>query len=46
MDDDKNGAEAFVDFKKDKESHYVYRINSEEVAYQHSCEYGKCSFKE
>ncbi|MEY8346968.1 DUF3139 domain-containing protein [Bacillus cereus] len=46
VDNDKNGAEAFVDFKNDKESHYVYRINNEGVAYQHSCEYGNCSFKE
>lgn len=44
VDDDKNGAEAFVDFKKDKESHYVYRMNNEGKAYQYSCKNGKCTF--
>ncbi|HDR6020824.1 TPA: DUF3139 domain-containing protein, partial [Bacillus anthracis] len=29
IDDDKNGAEAYVDFIKDKESDYSYRMNSE-----------------
>ncbi|MGN4444160.1 DUF3139 domain-containing protein [Bacillus cereus group sp. MYBK79-1] len=46
IDDDKNGAEAYVDFKKDKESHYSYRMNSEGRAYQHSCNNRKCIFKE
>ncbi|MBE7120922.1 DUF3139 domain-containing protein [Bacillus cereus] len=46
VDDDKNGAEAYVDFKKDKESDYSYRMNSEGKAYQYSCSNGKCIFKE
>ena len=46
IDDDKNGAEAYVDFKKDKESDYSYRMNSEGKAYQYNCSNGKCIFKE
>ncbi|KFN03379.1 hypothetical protein DJ93_4383 [Bacillus clarus] len=46
VDDDKNGAGAFVDFEKDKESHYVYRMNNEGKAYQYSCKNGKGTFKE
>ncbi|MFE9079113.1 DUF3139 domain-containing protein [Bacillus mobilis] len=46
IDDDKNGVEAYVDFKKDKESHYSYRMNNEGKAYQFSCSNGKCIFKE
>ncbi|PER54123.1 DUF3139 domain-containing protein [Bacillus thuringiensis] len=46
IDDDKNGAEAYVDFKKDKESDYPYRMNSEGKAYQYNCSNGKCIFKE
>ncbi|WP_226545416.1 DUF3139 domain-containing protein [Bacillus thuringiensis] len=46
VDDDKNGVEAYVDFKKDKESDYSYRMNSEGKAYQYSCSNGKCIFKE
>ncbi|OBZ56541.1 hypothetical protein ABH62_24335 [Bacillus cereus] len=46
IDDDKNGVEAYVDFKKDKESDYSYRMNSEGKAYQYNCSNGKCIFKE
>ncbi|HHK5550260.1 DUF3139 domain-containing protein [Bacillus tropicus] len=46
IDDDKNGAEAYVDFKKDKKSDYSYRMNNEGKAYQYSCSNGKCIFKE
>ncbi|TXR84140.1 DUF3139 domain-containing protein [Bacillus sp. BF9-10] len=46
IDDDKNGAEAYVDFKKDKESDYSYRMNSKGKAYQYSCSNGKCMYKE
>lgn len=46
IDDDKNGAEAYVDFKNDKESDYSYRMNSEGKAYQYNCSNGKCIFKE
>ncbi|MDJ1477280.1 DUF3139 domain-containing protein [Bacillus sp. LS15-K4] len=46
IDDDKNGAEAYVDFKKDKESDYSYRMNNEGKAYQYSCSNGECIFKE
>lgn len=46
IDDDKSGAEAYVDFKKDKESDYSYRMNNEGKAYQYSCSNGKCIFKE
>ncbi|WP_263703445.1 DUF3139 domain-containing protein [Bacillus thuringiensis] len=46
IDNDKNGAEAYVDFKKDKESDYSYRMNSEGKAYQYSCSNGKCKYKE
>ncbi|TPV46805.1 DUF3139 domain-containing protein [Bacillus dicomae] len=46
IDDDKNGVEAYVDFKNDKESDYSYRMNSEGKAYQYSCSNGKCIFKE
>ncbi|MED0933119.1 DUF3139 domain-containing protein [Bacillus mobilis] len=46
IDDDKSGAEAYVDFKKDRESDYSYRMNSEGRAYQYSCSNGKCIFKE
>ncbi|MCU5744896.1 DUF3139 domain-containing protein, partial [Bacillus cereus] len=46
IDDDKNGAEAYVDFKKDKESDYSYRMNSEGKAFQYNCSNGKCIFKE
>ncbi|MDF9530947.1 hypothetical protein P5783_30285, partial [Bacillus cereus] len=46
IDGDKNGAEAFVDFKKDKEPDYSYRMNSEGKAYQYSCNNGKCKHKE
>ncbi|MDA1566360.1 DUF3139 domain-containing protein [Bacillus thuringiensis] len=46
IDDDKNGAEAYVDFKIDKESDYSYRMNSEGKAYQYNCSNGKCIFKE
>ena len=45
IDDDKNGAEAYVDFKNDKESDYSYRMNSEGRAYQYSCSNGKCILK-
>ena len=41
IDDDKNGVEAYVDFKKDKESDYSYRMNSEGKAYQYNCSNGK-----
>ena len=41
----KNGAEAYVDFKKDKESDYSYRMNNEGNAYQYSCSNGNV-FKE
>ncbi|MED2750314.1 DUF3139 domain-containing protein [Bacillus thuringiensis] len=44
IDDDKNGAEAYVDFKNDKESDYSYRMNSEGKAYQYNCSNGKCIF--
>lgn len=37
IDDDKNDAEAYVDFKK---------MNNEGKAYQYSCSNGKCIFKE
>ncbi|MGE6959318.1 DUF3139 domain-containing protein [Bacillus thuringiensis] len=46
IDDDKNGAEVYVDFKNDKESDYSYRMNSEGKAYQYNCSNGKCIFKE
>lgn len=46
INDDKNGAEAYVDFKKDKEFDYSYRMNSEGKAYQYNCSNGKCIFKE
>ncbi|PEK24704.1 hypothetical protein CN694_13455 [Bacillus wiedmannii] len=46
IDDDKNGAEAYVDFKKDKKSDYSYRMNNEGKAYQYSCSNGECIFKE
>ncbi|WP_116443006.1 DUF3139 domain-containing protein [Bacillus wiedmannii] len=46
IDDDKSGAEAYVDFTKDKETHYSYRMNNEGKAYQYSCSNGKCIFKE
>lgn len=46
IDSDRNGAEAYVDFKKDKESDYSYRMNSEGTAYQYNCSNGKCIFKE
>ncbi|MGH1296807.1 DUF3139 domain-containing protein [Bacillus pretiosus] len=46
IDDDKNGAEAYVDFKKDKESDYSYRMNNEGTAYQYSCSNVECIFKE
>ncbi|MED2647599.1 DUF3139 domain-containing protein [Bacillus thuringiensis] len=46
IDDDKNGAEAYVDFKNDKESDYSYRMNSEGKAYQYNCSNGQCIFKE
>ncbi len=46
IDDAKNGAEAYVDFKKDKESDYSYRMNSEGKAYQYSCSNGKYMYKE
>ncbi|PGZ64693.1 DUF3139 domain-containing protein [Bacillus cereus] len=46
IDDDKSGAEAYVDFKKDRESDYSYRMNNEGKAYQYSCSNGKCIFKE
>lgn len=46
IDDDKNGAEAYVDFKNDKESDYSYRMNSEGKAYQYNCSNGKYIFKE
>ena len=46
IDNDKNGAEAYVDFKKDKKSDYSYRMNNEGKAYQYSCSNGKCIFKE
>lgn len=46
IDNDKNGAEAYVDFKKDKKSDYSYRMNSEGKAYQYSCSNGKCIFQE
>ncbi|MGE7861088.1 DUF3139 domain-containing protein [Bacillus mobilis] len=46
INDDKSGAEAYVDFKKDKESDYSYRMNNEGKAYQYSCSNGKCIFKE
>ncbi|MGD6892567.1 DUF3139 domain-containing protein [Bacillus mobilis] len=46
IDDDKNGAEAYVDFKKDKKSNYSYRMNNEGKAYQYSCSNGNCIFKE
>ena len=46
IDNDKNGAEAYVNFKKDKESDYSYRMNSEGKAYQYSCSNGKCIYKE
>ncbi|WP_033716735.1 DUF3139 domain-containing protein [Bacillus cereus] len=46
IDSDRNGAEAYVDFKKDKESDYSYRMNSEGKAYQYNCSNGKCIFKE
>ena len=45
IDDDKNGAEAYVDFKKDKESDYSYRMNNEGNAYQYSCSNGNVSLK-
>lgn len=45
IDDDKNGVEAYVDFKKDKESDYSYRMNSEGKAYQYNCSNGKCILK-
>ncbi len=32
--------------KKDKESDYSYRMNSEGKAYQYSCSNGKCMYKE
>ena len=32
--------EAYVDFKKDKESDYSYRMNSEGKAYQYNCSNG------
>ncbi|PKJ55107.1 DUF3139 domain-containing protein [Bacillus sp. SN10] len=46
IDDDKNGAEAYVDFKKDKKSDYSYRMNNEGKSYQYSCSNRKCVFKE
>ena len=46
IDDDKNDAEAYVDFKKDEKSDYSYRMNNEGKAYQYSCSNGKCIFKE
>lgn len=46
IDDDKNGVEAYVDFKNDKESDYSYHMNSEGKAYQYSCSNGKCIYKE
>ncbi|PEA78326.1 DUF3139 domain-containing protein [Bacillus wiedmannii] len=46
IDDDKNGAEAYVNFKKDKKSDYSYRMNNEGKAYQYSCSNGECIFKE
>ncbi|SCM93965.1 Uncharacterized protein BWINRASL_01798 [Bacillus mycoides] len=46
VDDDNHGAEAFIDFKKDKESDYTYRMNNEGIAYQYSCSNGKCVFTE
>jgi hypothetical protein len=46
IDDDTNGAEAYVDFKKDKESDYSYRMNGQGTAYQYRCSNGECIFKE
>ncbi|MGK8833179.1 DUF3139 domain-containing protein [Bacillus paranthracis] len=46
IDDDKNDAEAYVDFKKVEKSDYSYRMNNEGKAYQYSCSNGKCIFKE